>query len=183
MSGNDPQDSVRSMPSDLAHNPGSAPGKPTTIGSTVRGPLVVLGVALGGFIDGILFHQILQWHHVVDDAPGSPTYEGLRTHILADGLFHAAMWSALVIGLALLARYVRHGAEVPAPKATIGLLMMGWSGFNLVEGIVNHHILELHRVRPLSADPWIYDAAFLAVGALLLVAGWVLSRTSTSEES
>src|SRR5690606_18965301 len=30
----------------------------------------VLGFALGGFFDGILLHQILQWHHLLSLVPG-----------------------------------------------------------------------------------------------------------------
>ena len=26
---------------------------------------LLLGVGLGGFVDGIVFHQVLQWHHVL----------------------------------------------------------------------------------------------------------------------
>jgi Predicted membrane protein (DUF2243) len=30
-----------------------------------RGPGILLGVGLGGFVDGIVLHQILQWHHML----------------------------------------------------------------------------------------------------------------------
>ena len=30
-----------------------------------RAPGVLLGVGLGGFVDGILLHQLLQWHHML----------------------------------------------------------------------------------------------------------------------
>ena len=30
----------------------------------------VLGMALGGFFDGILLHQVLQWHHFLSLVPG-----------------------------------------------------------------------------------------------------------------
>lgn len=28
---------------------------------------LLLGLGLGGFVDGIAFHQILQWHHMLSD--------------------------------------------------------------------------------------------------------------------
>jgi uncharacterized membrane protein len=28
---------------------------------------VLLGLGLGGFVDGIVLHQILQWHHMLTD--------------------------------------------------------------------------------------------------------------------
>jgi hypothetical protein len=27
-------------------------------------PGILLGLGLGGFVDGIVLHQILQWHHI-----------------------------------------------------------------------------------------------------------------------
>ena len=51
-------------------------------------PAVTLGFALGGFFDGVLLHQILQWHHLLSLVPGM---DDLRLQILWDGYFHAAM--------------------------------------------------------------------------------------------
>ena len=50
---------------------------------------VILGLGLLGAIDGIVFHQLLQWHHMVD----SPN---IRLEIITDGFFTAA-FSALLI--------------------------------------------------------------------------------------
>jgi uncharacterized membrane protein len=30
-----------------------------------RAPGILLGIGLGGFVDGIVLHQILQWHHML----------------------------------------------------------------------------------------------------------------------
>lgn len=74
-------------------------------------PGIVLGVGLGGFVDGILLHQILQWHHMltstdsdrvgVDYYPQN-TVHGLEINTVWDGLFHTFTWLAVLIGLALL---------------------------------------------------------------------------------
>jgi uncharacterized membrane protein len=37
-------------------------------GASVRSVViagVVLGIGLGGFFDGIVFHKLLQWHHML----------------------------------------------------------------------------------------------------------------------
>jgi uncharacterized membrane protein len=47
--------------------------------------------------------------------------------------------------------------------------------FNVVEGLVDHHLLNLHHVRP-GPDELVYDLAFLAWGAAMLLVGWVLAR-------
>ncbi len=49
-------------------------------------------------------------------------------------------------------------------------MAMGWGLFNLVEGIVDHHILTIHHVREGVANQWAYDVGFLVFGALLFSA-------------
>ena len=62
---------------------------------------VLLGMALGGFFDGILLHQILQWHHLLSAVEGQHWLD-LRMQLVADGLFHVLMHAVLAAGLALL---------------------------------------------------------------------------------
>jgi uncharacterized membrane protein len=135
-------------------------------------PGLLLGVGLGGFVDGIVLHQILQWHHMLSEVDRYPptTVAGLEANTLADGLFHAAAWVAVAVGLLLMRR--RPSRNRPA---LLGLLLAGWGVFNLVEGVVDHHLLGLHHVRHGPAQGW-YDAAFLALGVLLVVGGWALYR-------
>ena len=75
-------------------------------------PGILLGIGLGGFVDGIVLHQILQWHHMLTSAGGHPatTVAGLETNTLWDGLFHAATWLATVAGLYGLWRATRRAA-------------------------------------------------------------------------
>ncbi|HWH00009.1 MAG TPA: DUF2243 domain-containing protein [Pilimelia sp.] len=147
-------------------------------------PGILLGVGLGGFVDGIVLHQILQWHHLVtgpDPRLGLPyhpadTVDGLRVNTLADGLFHAGTWVAVLVGLMLLYRRVRSPRRrVWGSRALWGWLLVGWGVFNLVEGLVNHHLLRLHHVRAGPGQLW-WDLGFLAFGALLVGAGWLLRR-------
>lgn len=136
---------------------------------------LLLGVGLGGFLDGIVFHQILQWHHMLTSTGEYPatTVAGLEANTLADGLFHAAAWVAVAVGMVVLWPVRGQGTG----RGLVGLLLVGWGAFNLIEGSVNHHLLGLHHVR---AGPWqlAYDLGFLALGAVLLVAGWALHNGS-----
>ena len=61
----------------------------------------VLGFALGGFFDGILLHQVLQWHHFLSLVPGE-SLRDIRAQILADGMFHVAVYIITAIGLWML---------------------------------------------------------------------------------
>ncbi len=59
---------------------------------TVPGLLLDLG--LGGLLDGILLHQVLQWHHMGTDHGAhasfpTTTVASLEDNTLWDGLFHA----------------------------------------------------------------------------------------------
>ena len=152
-----------------------------------RRPLIVagiiLGVGLGGFLDGIVLHQVLQWHHMLTSA-GYPatSVENLEINTLADGLFHAATWLMTAIGLALLWRAGRL-PDVPWSTTTfIGSMLIGWGGFNLVEGIIDHHILGIHHVKP-GPNQFAWDLAFLPLGALLATSGWALIRGAEPETS
>ena len=134
----------------------------------------MLGVGLGGFFDGIVLHQILQWHHLLSSHTAVNTVEGLEFNTLADGLFHAATWAFTVLGVVLLYRQVRDGASLRW-QGLIGGLLTGWGGFNLIEGLVDHHLLGLHHVRP-GPNELLWDIAFLMWGAAMLVVGVVLLR-------
>jgi uncharacterized membrane protein len=59
-----------------------------------------------------------------------------------------------------------------------GTMLIGFGIFNLVEGLVDHHLLGLHHVNETAPrEAWIWwDVAFLAWGAIMLVAGWMLCR-------
>jgi uncharacterized membrane protein len=60
-----------------------------------------IGFALAGFLDGILLHQILQWHSLLSSLQGE-IYQDIRFRMLTDGLFHAAMYGVALVGLCLL---------------------------------------------------------------------------------
>jgi uncharacterized membrane protein len=146
--------------------------------SRPRAPGILLGIGLGGFVDGILLHQILQWHHMLSSEGDYPrtTVGGLEDNTIADGLFHAGTWVAVVIGLWILWRRSTSWRWAMSGEAFIGWMLVGWGLFNLVEGIVNHKILELHHVREGAGHQTAYDLGFLVFGALLMLGGWLLAR-------
>ena len=139
---------------------------------------LLLGLGLGGFIDGIVLHQILQWHHMLTDYGGHDTFPltsvpSLEDNTLWDGLFHVSTWVFVTVGLFLFWR--AHVGRLPRHVAEhVGLLLAGWGIFNLVEGIVDHHLLTIHHVRDDVADPLWWDLGFLAIGAVLAAVGLTL---------
>jgi uncharacterized membrane protein len=153
----------------------------------VLAPGLLLGVGLGGFVDGILLHQVLQWHHMLsnsqNDRIGVDSYRvdtvaGLEVNMLWDGFFHVATWIAVVIGLVLLwNRVVRTGGPF-SRSSLLGAVLAGWGVFNLVEGIVDHHLLQIHHVRQVGEvdNVLTWDLGFLALGALLIAVGLAVHR-------
>jgi uncharacterized membrane protein len=57
-------------------------------------------------------------------------------------------------------------------------MAIGWGAFNLVEGVVDHHLLGIHHVKETAANPLLWDLGFLALGAVLVIVGVSLSRTA-----
>jgi len=63
------------------------------------------------------------------------------------------------------------------------LLLAGWGGFNVVEGVVDHHVLRVHHVRDDVASPLPWDIGFLVFGIVLTVVGVALIRTGQRTRS
>lgn len=137
-----------------------------------------MSVGFGGFFDGIVVHQLLQWHHMVSHTDGAPvtTVKGLEANTFADGLFHASTYLFVLVGTLLLVAAWQQGRIAPNWSFHLGLLVAGWGAFNLVEGLVDHQILGIHHVRDDLGSPLSWDLGFLALGALMIVIGWSLHR-------
>jgi uncharacterized membrane protein len=145
---------------------------------------IFFGLGLGGFFDGIVLHQILQWHHMLTSA-GYPADDlgNLEFNIVWDGLFHASTYIFVAIGLAILWGTARKRHISWSGKLLPASILMGFGIFNLVEGAVNHHILGLHHVNEtVPREQWIYwDVGFLLWGALMVIGGWLLLRQGQAE--
>ena len=141
---------------------------------------IFFGLGLGGFFDGIVLHQILQWHHMLTSA-GYPadSIANLEINVLWDGIFHASTYIFTVIGLVILWRAARKEHIRWAGRLLPGSILMGFGIFNLVEGTINHQLLGLHHVNEtVPQEQWIYwDIGFLIWGAAMLAGGWHLVRT------
>jgi uncharacterized membrane protein len=140
---------------------------------------IVLGVGLGGFADGIALHQIAQWHNMGSAVLPPHTMEAMSRNMFWDGLFHGATWIITLAGVYMLWNAARARTVVESAGQFTGQMLFGWGAFNLVEGIIDHHLLELHHVRDLPMHVPAYDWIFLAVGGVgLLVLGWFLMGSS-----
>ena len=122
---------------------------------------LLIGIGVAAFVDEVVFHQLLHWHHFYDRA-------SLEAGLVSDGLLHAGGWTAVVTGLFLFADQQRRRSTVPARVWAGGLL--GAGGFQLFDGLVQHKVLRLHQVR-YGVDLLPYDLLWNGAGALALLAG------------
>jgi uncharacterized membrane protein len=130
---------------------------------------LALGVGLGGFVDGIVLHQILQWHEMFSSVLPPTELVAVKVNMLGDGIFHAATWAATAAGVALLISAARRVRDVRRRPIAAGMLA-GWGAFNLLEGVIDHQLLGMHHVHP-GAGQLAWDVAFLASGVVLLAIG------------
>lgn len=150
-----------------------------TDGKMHHGPIIaaglLLGTGLGGFVDGIVIHQILQWHNMLSSVRPPTNLVDMKVNMVWDGLFHALTWTVTVVGLTLLFRAGRR-ADVPwSGRTLVGSLIGGWGLFNFVEGIIDHQLLGIHHVHP-GAGELAWDIGFRVFGALQMVAAYVVVR-------
>jgi len=151
-----------------------------------RQPLIIAAILLGlgqaGFFDGIVFHQLLQWHHMFTNVESTDTVSGLELNTLGDGLFHLVDWLFTLAGLVLLWLTVKRDDVDLSTSVFIGAFCIGAGLFNVTEGILSHHILQIHHVKP-GAHQLAYDLGFIGAGILSIVVGWFVMNNKTSATS
>lgn len=143
---------------------------------------ILLGLGLGGFVDGILLHQLLQWHHMLSSIRPVKTVSDLELNMVWDGLFEASTWVMTVAGLILLWRAGERDDVPWSSKTFVGSLLVGAGLFNLVEGLIDHQILGIHHVKP-GANELLWDLGFLASGVILAMVGWILLRSGQQDNT
>ena len=139
----------------------------------------LMGIGLGGFFDGIVFHQILQVHNMLSNWLPRTTLVNEEINMFWDGLFHAFCYLATLTALFMLWRCVTRPDVQLSARTYLGSLCAGWAIFNLVEGIIDHEVLQIHHVY--QNDPHqflLWDMVFLGSSLLLLLFGWYLIKSA-----
>ncbi|MFN3668957.1 MAG: DUF2243 domain-containing protein [Brevundimonas sp.] len=129
----------------------------------------MIGVALSGFFDGILLHQVLQWHHLLSLVPGE-SIQRLTTQILADGLFHVLMYLIALAGGFWLWRR-RDGLSAPGASRRLLIgVVAGFGAWNVIDVGLFHWILGIHHIRVDVTNPILWDAGWLVLFGLAPIA-------------
>ena len=137
----------------------------------------LLGFGLGGFFDGILLHQILQWHHLLSLVT-RPPFQDIRVQILADGAFHLLMYVLTLAGLWKLWKG-RHHLGNGADRLLLANAAIGFGAWHVVDAILSHWVLGIHRIRLDTENVLLWDLLwFVVFGVAFVVLGWRLRRGS-----
>lgn len=135
-----------------------------------------LGIGIGGFADGTILHQILQWHEMLSNKIPPTSVINKSVNMFWDGIFHFFCLIVVIIGLFLLMKLFFRNDIVISWKTFIGGLFLGWGIFNIVEGIINHQILKLHNVREITSEVEVWNYGFLGISVIFLIIAWILIR-------
>jgi uncharacterized membrane protein len=138
------------------------------------GASLLLGAGLGAFFDGILLHQILQWHAMISSQLPPVDIVSSKVNMFWDGIFHLYCWLSTLVALVLIFKELPRFVQALRNGVVAGGMVAGWGYFNVVEGVIDHQVFGLHHVHPgLNQSAW--DAAFLVFGGLLIAAGATLA--------
>lgn len=137
---------------------------------------MVLGIGLGGFVDGIILHQMLQWHEMLSAKIPATNYVGKSINMFWDGIFHFFCLLVAIVGIILLWRLLHRSDIDRSGRLLAGGLLMGWGLFNIVEGLIDHHLLKLHNVFEYARDHSFANLSFLGMSVVLLIIGYALAN-------
>ncbi len=126
---------------------------------------LILGLGFMGAIDGILFHQLLKWHHVID-------HHNHRIELFLDGVFNLFVTLLLVFACFKIFKDASNDRLSFNWRIFVGSMTMGAGAFNLLEGLIDHQLLGLHHVKPASPNWLLYDIGYLISGVILIIIGF-----------
>jgi len=129
---------------------------------------MVLGIGIGGFIDGIVLHQILQWHEMLTNKLAPVTVEAKSVNMFWDGIFHAFTLIVVIIGVTLLWKLLHRRDIDRSGRLLAGGMLAGWGLFNIIEGVINHHLLGLYNVKE-NVEPDVWNYGFIAISVVMLI--------------
>lgn len=137
------------------------------------GASLLLGSGMGALFDGIVLHQILQWHAMISSRLPPLELVASKVNMFWDGIFHLYCWTAVVVALVILVRELPKAAAPFARDVVTGCALGGWGLFNVVEGLIDHHIAQFHHVHP-GINQLAWDIGFLMLGVALMAGGGAL---------
>jgi uncharacterized membrane protein len=143
---------------------------------------MILGIGVGGFADGIILHQILQWHEMLSNKIPTTDFVGKSVNMFWDGIFHFFCLIVVMVGVVMLWRLLKRNDVNRSGKLLAGGMLLGWGIFNIVEGIIDHHLLKLHNVMEFSANHDVANYTFLVISGVMLVIGSAMVQSVDNKQ-
>ncbi|HYO95175.1 MAG TPA: DUF2243 domain-containing protein [Polyangiaceae bacterium] len=140
----------------------------------------LLGLGMGGFLDGIFLHQVLQWHQMMSNQVPPVTLTAKNVNMFWDGIFHIATWGLTVAGVVALWRLAGRADVLRSSGVLLGSALLGWGAFNLVDSCFNHYLFGYHNVREVTANRAAWNFGFLLFGLAQLIAGIAIVQRASS---
>jgi uncharacterized membrane protein len=134
-----------------------------------RTAAVLLGIGLGGLLDTIVLQEVLQRHLMLSTLVPLTSMDAMRENLRWTGVGNAICWGFAAAGAVTAYRAARHRMPVPSYRLVLGSFLMGWGGFNLIEGLVTHEIVGAHHMVD-GPHRLLGDLLYLAIGGALLIA-------------
>jgi uncharacterized membrane protein len=132
---------------------------------------LLLGIGLGGLVDGIIAQQLLQLHSMMSGIYPNDSLANMQINMFWNGVFNLFVLAMAMIGVVMLYLSGREPRVPWSGRVLWGGMLMGWGVFNLVEGLLVHHVLGAHHVMDrLGLSAW--DFAYLAWGAAMVLVGY-----------
>ncbi|WP_440857535.1 DUF2243 domain-containing protein [Staphylococcus shinii] len=125
---------------------------------------ILFGLGVAAFIDEVVFHQLLAWHHFYDKS-------SMAIGLASDGLFHAFSWFATVASLFLLADIKRRNSFWV--KRWVSGMLLGLGFFQLYDGLIQHKIFQIHQIR-YEVNVLPYDIVWNAIAVIILIVGFIV---------
>lgn len=135
----------------------------------------VAGFGAGAVVDVVVFHLVVQHHHLLSGYVDPGTAAGLRTNLFYDGLFLLGMLAVTAAGVVALWRTANGTSVRLSPSYVLGAVVLGAALFNVVDGTVTHYVLDAHDVVH-GTVAW--NPHWIVVSAVLLVLGGAILRWS-----
>lgn len=137
-----------------------------------------IGLGIGGLLDGIVLHQLLQVHQMISSELPPVTLIAKAANMFWDGIFHVGALVLTALGLACTWRLVGRMDLLLSGGALLWTALLGWGVFNTLDSVANHYVFRYHNVVEASANPMAWNAGFLLLGLAQVAAGWVGMRHS-----
>ena len=96
--------------------------------------------------------------------------------LVISNCFMTYTWMVTLTGIICIWRALGYPGNSRSGFLLAGGLLQGWAVFNLIEGILNHHLLRLHHVREITGSTDLWNFGFLILSVLLLFIGIFISR-------